>query len=81
MRNMVNCPGEAAALAEVKAEAAGSPKQPQKPAETPRDAGGNRKRKRTSTPSRPTPLKQSMQMGRGRGARGGRGKRSRGEEV
>ena len=81
MRNMVNCPGEAAAPAEVKAEAAGSPKQPQKPAETPRDAGGNRKRKRTSTPSRPTPLKQSMQMGRGRGAGGGRGKRSRGEEV
>ena len=81
MRNMVNCPGEAAAPAEVKAEAAGSPKQPQKPAETPRDAGGNRKRKRTSTPSRPTPLKPSMQMGRGRGARGGRGKRSRGEEV
>ena len=81
MRNMVNCPGEAAAPAEVKAEAAGSPKQPQKPAETPRDACGNRKRRRTATPSRPTPLKRSMQMGRGRGARGGRGKRSRGEEV
>ena len=81
MRNMVNCLGDAAALAEVKAEAAGSPKQPQKPAETPRDVGGKRKRKRTSTPSRPTPLKQSMQMGRGRGAGGGRGKRSRGEEV
>ena len=55
MRNMVNCPGEAAAPAEVKAEAASSPKQPQKPAETPRDGGG--KRPRPSTPSRDTPAK------------------------
>ena len=81
MRKIVKCLGEVAALAEVKAEAAGLSKQPQKPAETPRDAGGNRKRKRTSTPSSPTPPKKSMQMGRGRGAGGGRGKRSRGEEV
>ena len=62
MRNMVNCPGEAAALAEVKAEAAGSPKQPQKPAETPRDVGG--KRQMTSTPSAPTPAKRPRQEGR-----------------
>ena len=49
MRKIVKCPGGVAALAEVKAEAAGSPKQPQKPAETPRDVGG--KRQRTPTPS------------------------------
>ena len=67
MRNMVNCPGEAAAPAEVKAEAAGSPKQPQKPAETPRDVGG--KRQRTSTPSTPTPAKRPKPQGRGRGGR------------
>ena len=70
MRNMVNCPGEAAAPAEVKAEAASSPKQPQKPAETPRDVGG--KRQRTSTPSAPTPAKRPKPQG---GGRGGRGKR------
>ena len=70
MRNMVNCPGEAAAPAEVKAEAASSPKQPQKPAETPRDVGG--KRQRTSTPSTPTPAKRPRQEGRGRGGRGKR---------
>ena len=70
MHNMVNCPGDAAALAEVKAEAAGSPKQPQKPAETPRDVGG--KRKRTPTPSTPTPAKQPKPRGRGRGGRGTR---------
>ena len=52
MRNMVICPGGAAAPAEVKAKAAGSLKQPQKPAETPRDLGG--KRQRPSTPSMPS---------------------------
>ena len=70
MRNMVNCPGEAAAPAEVKAEAASSPKQPQKPAETPRDVGG--KRQRTPTPSTPTPAKRPKPQGRGRGGRGKR---------
>ena len=70
MRNMVNCPGEAAAPAEVKAEAASSPKQPQKPAETPRDVGG--KRQRTSTPSTPTPAKRPKPQGRGRGGKGKR---------
>ena len=70
MRNMVNCPGEAAAPAEVKAEAAGSPKQPQKPAETPRDVGG--KRQRTSTPGTPTPAKRPKPQGRGRGGKGKR---------
>ena len=70
MRNMVNCPGGAAAPAEVKAEAAGSPKQPQKPAETPRDVGG--KRPRPSTLSTQTPAKRPRQVGRGRGGRGKR---------
>ena len=70
MRKIVSCPGEAAAPAEVKAEAAGSSKQPQKPAETPRDEGG--KRKRTPTPSTPTPAKQPKPRGRGRGGRGTR---------
>ena len=70
MRKIVSCPGEAAAPAEVKAEAAGSPKQPQKPAETPRDVGG--KRKRTPTPSTPTPAKRPRKQGRGRGGRGKR---------
>ena len=70
MRKIFKCLGEVAALAEVKAEAAGSPKQPKKPAETPRDEGG--KRKRTPTPSTPTPAKRPKPQG---GGRGGRGKR------
>ena len=54
MRKIVNCPGEAAAPAEVKAEAAGSSKQPptktpQKPAEEPR--ADREKGKTTSTQS------------------------------
>ena len=42
---------EVAALADFEAEAAGSSKQPQKPAETPREVSG--KRPRPSTPSTP----------------------------
>ena len=67
MRNMVNCPGEAAAPAEVKAEAAGSPKQPQKPAETPREASG--KRPRPFTPSKQTSTKHAKRVGGGRARR------------
>ena len=67
MRKIVNCPGEAAALAEVKAEAAGSSKQPQKPAETPRQFSG--KRPRPSTPSTQTPTKLAQRGGGGRGRR------------
>ena len=67
MRNMVNCPGEAAAPAEVKAEAAGSPKQPQKPAETPRQFSG--KRQRPSTLSTQTPTKLAQRRGGGRSRR------------
>ena len=55
MRKIVNCPGEAAALAEVKAEAAGSSKQPptktpQKPAEEPRADRGKRQTTFTQSP-------------------------------
>ena len=67
MRNMVICPRGAAAPAEVKAKAAGSPKQPQKPAETPCDGGG--KRQRPSTPSIQTPVKRAKGVGRGSGGR------------
>ena len=57
MRKIVNCPGEAAALAEVKAEAAGSSKQPptkipQKPAEEPRADRGKRKTTSTQSPQK-----------------------------
>ena len=68
MRNMVNCPGEAAAPAEVKAEAAGSPKQPQKPAETPCDGGG--KRQMPSSPAMQTPVKRAKGAGGGSGGTG-----------
>ena len=67
MRKIVNCPGEAAALAEVKAEAAGSSKQPQKPAETPRQFSG--KRQRPSTLSTQTPTKLAQRGGGGRSKR------------
>ena len=76
MRKIVNCPGEAAALAEVKAEAAGSSKQPQKPAETPCDGGG--KRQLPSLPTMQTPVKRpKSESGKG-GGKGGRGVRSKG---
>ena len=57
MRRMVNRPGEAAALAEVEAEAAGSSKQPptktpQKPAEEPRADRGKRKTTSTQSPQK-----------------------------
>ena len=61
MRNMVICPRGAAAPAEVKAKAAGSPKQPQKPAETPCDGGG--KRQMPSSPSMQTPVKRPKSEG------------------
>ena len=67
MRKIVSCPGEAAAPAEVKAEAAGSSKQPQKPAETPRQFSG--KRPRPSTPSTQTPTKLAQRGGGGRSRR------------
>ena len=67
MRNMVNCPGESAAPAEVKAEAAGSSKQPQKPAETPRQFSG--KRQMPSTLSTQTPTKLAQRGGGGRSRR------------
>ena len=67
MRNMVICPRGAAAPAEVKAKAAGSPKQPQKPAETPRQFSG--KRPRPSTPSTQTPTKLAQRGGGGRSRR------------
>ena len=64
MRKIVKCLGEAAALAEVKAEAAGSSKQPQKPAETPRQFSGKRQR-----PSTQTPTKLAQRGGGGRSRR------------
>ena len=76
MRNMVICPRGAAAPAEVKAKAAGSPKQPQKPAETP--CGGGEKRQMPSSPSMQTPVKRLRSEegeGGGRSGRGGNHKR------
>ena len=73
MRNMVIRPTGAAATAEVKAKAAGSPKQPQKPAETPCDGGG--KRQMPSSPSMQTPVNRAKGAGGGSGGRGERGKR------
>ena len=67
MRKIVKCLGEVAALAEVKAEAAGSSKQPQKPAETPRQFSG--KRQRPSTLSTQTPTKLAQRGGGGRSRR------------
>ena len=67
MRNMVIRPTGAAATAEVKAKAAGSPKQPQKPAETPRQFSG--KRQRPSTLSTQTPTKLAQRRGGGRSRR------------
>ena len=67
MRKIVKCLGEVVALAEVKAEAAGSSKQPQKPAETPREVSG--KRPRPSTPSTQTPTKLAQRWGGGRSRR------------
>ena len=57
MRKIVKCLGEVAALAEVKAEAAGSSKQPptktpQKPAEEPRADRGKRKTTSTQSPQK-----------------------------
>ena len=57
MRNIVKCIGEVAAVAEVKAEAAGSSKQPptntpQKPAEEPRADRGKRKTTSTQSPQK-----------------------------
>ena len=57
MRKNVKCLGEVAALAEVKAEAAGSSKQPptktpQKPAEEPRADRGKRKTTSTQSPQK-----------------------------
>ena len=66
MRKIVKCLGEVAALAEVKAEAAGSSKQPQKPAETPRQFSGKRM---PSTLSTQTPTKLAQRGGGGRSRR------------
>ena len=57
MRKIVMCLGVAAALAEVKAEASGSSKQPltktpQKPAEEPRADRGKRKTTSTQSPQK-----------------------------
>ena len=57
MHKNVKCLGEVAALAEVKAEAAGSSKQPptktpQKPAEEPRADRGKRKTTSTQSPQK-----------------------------
>ena len=77
MRNMVSCPRVAAAPAEVKAKAAGSPKQPQKPAETP--CGGGEKRQMPSSPSMQTPVKRlRSEEGEGGGRSGRGGRRGRG---